>query len=250
MQPGSTTLPYGYSIRSSPNVSFLVYMRYLPAPMKVLSVAVAQPRMVDWLAGQVPTGIYKLPVEGRVTLRRLNFDGDRQADLTVHGGPLKAVYCYPIEHYEFWKRELTTDDLPMASFGENLTTEGLLEDTVHLGDRFAIGTAEVIVTQPRIPCFKLGIKFHSPDIIRRFLASGRTGFYLKVEREGEVGTGDEITPLSQDHRAISISSVNHLYTAKHYTSDDAAVVKTVQQIDVFPQDWKDYLTDQLTLRTN
>jgi len=217
--------------------------------MRVLSLAVAQPRMVDWNGGRIPTGIYKQAVQGRILLRRLNFDGDRQADLTVHGGPLKAAYCYPIEHYAFWKSELGIDDLPVGSFGENLTTEGLLEDSVHLGDRFAIGSAEVIVTQPRIPCFKLAIKFHSPDIIRRFLASGRTGFYLKVEREGDVAAGDEITPLSQDSRAISISQVNRLYMAKHYTSDDAATVKTLQQIDVFPQDWKDYLADQLTLRT-
>src|SRR6266849_8033073 len=146
--------------------------------MKLASVNVGLPREVTWHGKIVTTGIYKQPVEGRVRLRKLNLDGDRQADLTVHGGEHKAVYCYPVEHYAYWKRELPGRDLPMAIFGENFTTEGLLEDSVHLGDRFSVGSAEVIVTQPRRPRYKLGIRFQADDMVRRFLASARTGFYV------------------------------------------------------------------------
>ena len=127
--------------------------------MKVISVNVGLPREVTWHGRSVSTGIYKEPIEGRVVVRKLNLDGDRQADLTVHGGEQKAVYCYPSEHYGYWKRELPEQELPMAVFGENFTTEGLLEDSVHLGDRFAVGSAEFVVTQPRLPCYKLGIRF-------------------------------------------------------------------------------------------
>src|SRR5271154_4191048 len=140
----------------------------------------------------INTGIFKEPVEGRVALRKLNLDGDRQADLTVHGGEYKAVYAYPLEHYAYWTQELPGTELPLGAFGENFTMTGLLEDSVHLGDRFSVGTAEVIVTQPRLPCYKLGIRFESDDMARRFLASNRMGFYFAVTREGELAAGDEI----------------------------------------------------------
>ncbi len=143
---------------------------------KIISVNVGLPRLVVWRGATVSTGIFKSPVEGRVYLRTLNLEGDRQSDLSVHGGPLKAVYAYPSEHYDYWRAELPEMELPWGMFGENLTTEGLSEETVKIGDRFRIGEAELTVTQPRLPCHKLGIKFKRTDIIRRFLASGRTGF--------------------------------------------------------------------------
>lgn len=122
------------------------------------------------------TGIYKEPVTGRVALRKLNLDGDRQADLSVHGGADKAVYCYPVAHYDSWKAELPGCDLPFGIFGENFTIDGLSEDSIHVGDRLAIGSAEVVVTQPRLPCYKLGVRFESDDMVKRFLSNRRTGF--------------------------------------------------------------------------
>src|SRR6202023_3543304 len=159
---------------------------------KIVSVNIGLPRHVIWHGHEVTTGIFKEPFEGRLFLRKLNLDGDRQADLTVHGGEHKAVYCYPQEHYAYWKKELPGYDLTRGNFGENFTTEGLLEDSIHIGDRFSIGSAEIVVTQPRLPCYKLGIRFQSDAMVKRFLASKRSGFYLAVTREGEVGAGDEI----------------------------------------------------------
>src|SRR4051794_16081274 len=166
--------------------------------MKIASLNVGLPVEVTWRGRKVTTGIYKEPVAGRVHLRKLNLDGDRQADLTVHGGKDKAVYCYPLKHYEYWKRELPGVQLHAAAFGENFTTDGLLEDAVHLGDRFSVGSAEVVVTQPRLPCYKLGVKFRSDDMVKRFFASRRTGFYLAVAREGDVGAGDELQLIAPD----------------------------------------------------
>lgn len=160
---------------------------------------------------QVPTGIFKTPVHNRVQMRSMNLDGDRQADLVNHGGRDKAVYAYPSEHYPYWKGELGCAGLPWGSFGENLTVAGLLENDVCLGDRFQIGTAEVVVTQPRIPCFKLNLKFQRDDMAKRFLASRRTGFYLRVLREGEVGAGDEIVRLHRDENRISIADAMKFY---------------------------------------
>ena len=172
------------------------------------------PRDVTWHGKNVTTAIFKHPVEGRVALGKLNLDGDRQADLSVHGGEHKAVYCYPIEHYDYWKRELLREDLPLAIFGENFTTEGILEETIHLGDHLSVGSAQVVVTQPRLPCYKLGVRFQSDDMVKRFLASGRTGFYLAVTREGEVGAGDEITVMSRDPNAVPVSEITRLFLAK------------------------------------
>src|SRR5690348_6859690 len=165
---------------------------------KIISINVGLPRIVMSDGKPVSTGIFKEPVAGRVMLRTLNLDGDRQADLSVHGGPSKAVYVYPAEHYDFWKSELPEMNLPWGMFGENFTTTGLLETEINIGDKFRIATAEVMVTQPRMPCYKLGLKFGRPDIIKRFLQSERTGFYLAVLKEGEVGAGDEFEPLARD----------------------------------------------------
>jgi MOSC domain-containing protein YiiM len=213
--------------------------------MRVVSVNTGLPREVTSHGRNVTTGIYKQPVGGRVVLRRLNLDGDGQADLSVHGGAHKAVYCYPLAHYGYWKGELPGRDLPTAIFGENFTTEGLLENAVHLGDRFSVGSAEVIVTQPRLPCYKLGIRFESDDMVKRFLASGRTGFYLGVTREGEVGAGDEIALLARDPQAVSIAEITRLYVAQSYSQQDADVVRRAMQVAALPESWKEYLRERL-----
>src|ERR1044072_2465475 len=161
----------------------------------------------------VSTGIFKAPVAGRVMMRTLNLDGDRQADLSVHGGPEKAVYVYPSEHYEFWKHELPDMDLPWGIFGENFTTTGLLETEVNIGDKFRIGMAEVMVTQPRMPCYKLGIRFGRVDIIKRFLVSESTGFYLSVLKEGEVGAGDEFELMRKNSSGVRVVDVTRLYSS-------------------------------------
>jgi MOSC domain-containing protein YiiM len=162
--------------------------------MQILSVNVGQPREVTDAAGnRVVTSIYKSPVSGGIRVRELNIDGDRQSDLVKHGGPLRAVYMYPSEHYAFWRTELPGTDLPWGAFGENLTIEGLVEDDVRIGDRLRVGSSELVVTRPRKPCYKLGIRLGQRDIVTRFRASGRSGFYLSVACEGELRAGDAIT---------------------------------------------------------
>jgi len=184
--------------------------------MRVISVNVGQPREVVWKGRTVLTSIFKEPVAGRIVARRLNLDGDRQSDRFVHGGLEKAIYVYPVEHYRYWRAQFPTMDLPWGMFGENLTTEGLEEKTVHIGDQFRVGSATVVVTRPRLPCYKLGLKFQRDDILKRFLQSGLTGFYLAVLEEGEVAAGDPITLLERDEDAVSVSDVVGLY----YTSEE------------------------------
>src|SRR2546427_4358772 len=168
--------------------------------MRVVSVNASLPKAVEWRGRKVTTAIFKEPVEGRVRIRRTGLVGDRQADPSVHGGPTKAVYAYPSEHYPFWRRELGRADLPWGSFGENLTTEGLDERTLRVGDRMRVGSVVLEVTQPRMPCYKLGIRFGRLDMTRRFLASGRSGFYLPGLEEGDVAAGDPIELLGTDPR--------------------------------------------------
>lgn len=215
--------------------------------MKLFSVNTGLPRDVIWHGITVSTGIFKEPVRGRVQLRKLNLDGDRQADLTVHGGADKAVYCYPIAHYEYWKRELPDRDLPAGVFGENFTADVPLEDAVHIGDRFAVGSAEVVVTQPRLPCYKLGIKFDSDHMVKRFLASGRTGFYFSVSREGEVGTGDEMTRIAHDPDAVPVSEITRLYIAKRFSPDDVRWVQRALAAEALPESWKEYFRRRLAM---
>ena len=172
--------------------------------MKLVSLQVGLPRKIRWRGTPVSTGILKKPVAGRIMLHRNNLDGDRQADLTVHGGWDKAVYVYPSEHYAYWRQQLPGIDLPYGSFGENFTTEGLIEDSVHLGDRFRIGGAVVEVTQPRMPCYKLGIRFKRADMPKRFHTSGRCGFYLAVLQAGEVGAGDSFERIRRNDGEVSV----------------------------------------------
>jgi MOSC domain-containing protein YiiM len=213
--------------------------------MKIVSLNVGLPREVAWHGHVVTTGIFKEPVKGRVVLRKLDLDGDRQADLTVHGGEYKAVYCYPLEHYEYWKKELPGRDLPMGVFGENFTTEGMLEGSVYLGDRFSVGSAEVIVTQPRLPCYKLGLRFQSDDMVKRFLASGRMGFYLAVSREGKVAASDEMKAISRDSNAVPVSAITQLYVAKRYNEADVRIARRALTVDALPESWKEYFRERL-----
>lgn len=173
--------------------------------MRIISVNVGRPQSIPSEGEAVLTSIFKTPVVGRVLVRTLNLDGDEQSDLRVHGGPNKAVYLYPSEHYDFWRRQLPDLAFPWGAFGENLTIEGLLEDDVRVGDHLRIGTAEFIVTQPRQPCYKLGIRFDRPDMVKRFYRSGRSGFYVSVFREGEIGSGDaiELHPAAGDRPTIT-----------------------------------------------
>jgi len=204
--------------------------------MKIISVNVGLPRPVLWKGRRIMTGIFKDPVEGRVKVRKLNLDGDGQADLSVHGGSHKAVYVYPSEHYPFWRNELELEDLPWGSFGENLTAEGLWEDEVHVGDRFRIGTAEVVVTQPRMPCFKLALRFDRDDIVETFLESGRPGFYVAVEKEGEVGAGDAMERIHEDENGVSVVDVVRLYLDKDGSDPD--LLRRAVKVEALPESWR------------
>jgi MOSC domain-containing protein YiiM len=211
--------------------------------MKLLSVNVGLPREVEWDGRIIRTSIFKAPVAGRVHVRKINLDGDEQSDLTVHGGVDKAVYVYPSEHYAFWRDQLPQADLSWGAFGENFTTQGALDDNaVHIGDRFRIGAAEFVVTQPRIPCFKLGIRFGRADMVKRFLHSGRNGFYLAVAREGEVMAGDSIQVLARDENGVTIADIVQLYTA------DAAkqhLLQRVSELPSLPESWRGYFRKRL-----
>ncbi|HKB62363.1 MAG TPA: MOSC domain-containing protein [Burkholderiales bacterium] len=210
--------------------------------MKLVSINVGLPREVQWHGKTVLTSIFKAPVAGLVKVGRLNLEGDRQSDLNVHGGADKAVYVYPAEHYAFWRAELPGADLPWGAFGENLTTEGLMEDGVHIGDRFRIGSAELAVTQPRMPCFKLGIRFGRPDMVKRFLRSGRTGFYLAVTREGEVAAGDAVAPIALHELAISVAEIVGLYSADAANQD---LLRKASELSALPEGWRDYFRKRL-----
>ena len=217
--------------------------------MRLRSVNCGLPREVDWHGTAVTTSIFKEPVSGRVRLRTLNLDGDRQSDLRVHGGEHKAVYCYPVQHYEYWKEELPGRELPMGVFGENFTIEsGPDEDSAYIGDRFSVGTAEVVVTQPRLPCYKLGIRFGTDEMVKWFLASGRTGFYLAVTREGEVGAGDELTLISREAKSIPISAITRLYVAKDYSDEDLRQVERARELSALPDSWKQWLYERVNRR--
>jgi MOSC domain-containing protein YiiM len=205
--------------------------------MKLLSIQVGLPREVRWQRRTVSTGIFKEPVQGPVMMRRLNLDGDRQADLSVHGGTHKAVYVYPGEHYGPWRAELPGVALPWGAFGENFTTDGLVEDEVHIGDRMRIGEAEVLVTQPRMPCFKLGIRFGDPEMVNRFLESRRSGFYLAVLREGRVEAGDAFELIGQDPNLVTVDDVNRLFLGE----PDNDTLARALQVEALPEDWKIHL---------
>jgi len=211
-------------------------------PVKILSLHVARPKRVVYQGNTISTGIFKQPLSGPVRLRTLNLDGDRQADLSVHGGPNKAVYGYPSEHYAFWREELRGIDLPWGMFGENFTTTGLAEDDLHVGDRFQIGSAIVVVRQPRTPCYKLAARFRRDDILERFLLSGRSGFYFSVEQEGSVESGDAFKLLERNRDGILISEVNRLIAHDRYNS---SLLNKAVATPALPEHWRDLFSERL-----
>ena len=212
--------------------------------MRVLSVNAGLPREVTWRGKPVTTGIYKEPADGRVPVRRLNLDGDRQADLRVHGGPDKAVYAYSSEFYELWSRERPELELGPGTFGENLTTEGLVDTQVSVGDRFRVGTAELLVTRPRLPCFNLGIRMGSDAFVTEFLERGLLGFYLAVAREGDVAAGDPIIEVARDPRGFRVTEVARLFARDR---DDVEGLRRAAALDVLPESWRDHFARRLSV---
>ena len=210
--------------------------------MKLISLNVGIPRQVTYKSELVTTGIFKEPIHHRAILRKLNLDGDKQADLTVHGGLDKAVYSYPAEHYGHWQKELPGMYLSWGMFGENFTTEGLFEDNVNIGDQFQIGSAIVIATQPRMPCYKLGVKFGRMDIVKRFLASGLTGIYFKVLQEGEVGAGDVIKLIRRDDNNVTVKDVIRIYSVD---KDDVQTLERAIKVKDLPDGWRSHFIEQL-----
>jgi MOSC domain-containing protein YiiM len=205
--------------------------------MKVLSVNVGLPRNVLYNGQIINTAIFKDPVKGPIMLRKLNLDGDRQADLTVHGGIDKAVYSYPVEHYDYWGKQFPDTDLMWGMFGENFTTEGLLEDAVNVGDQFQIGSAMLVATQPRMPCYKLGVRFGRMDVIRRFMTSGRPGIYFKILKEGEVKTGDKIKNIKRDKNNVTVKDIVSLYISKNHI-DIIEMMRRAIKIRDLPEGWR------------
>ena len=214
---------------------------------KLISVNVGLPRVVISNGDPVSTGIFKEPVAGRVMLRTLNLDGDGQADLSVHGGPSKAVYVYPSEHYDYWRNELPDIDLPWGMFGENFTSAGLFETELNIGDKFGVGSAVVAVTEPRMPCYKLALKFGRPDIVKRFLASERTGFYFSVLREGDVAAGDSIQLMERSEYSLKVSDVTRLYTREKHNTE---LVRRAIEVEALPESWRSYFQQRLAKLTD
>jgi MOSC domain-containing protein YiiM len=214
--------------------------------MKLISVNVSLPRVVSAHGKEIESGIFKVPVSGPVVVNKLNLQGDGQADLSVHGGPDKAVYLYSWENILHWKKALQRDDLGPASFGENLTVEGFAETEVAIGDEFAIGTARFVVTQPRLPCFKLALALETPSIPKTFLESGRTGFYLRVLQEGTLQAGDLIYPLpSREPERVTIAEFVELYRRKRATRDQ---IRKILSLGALPRSWKEWLISRGRLR--
>lgn len=210
--------------------------------MKIVSVNVGRPREIDWKGKTIRTSIFKEPVQGRVRLEALNFVGDEQADLSVHGGPQKAVYGYASEHYDFWRQELPGVHLPWGAFGENLTTEGLLEEEINIGNRYQLGSAVVMVTQPRIPCYKLGVRFGRDDIVKRFLKSGRPGFYFSVIHEGEVGAGDALELVYREGADVTVADILRLYVTD---KQNLSLTQRAVQVAALADGWRDYFQRRL-----
>jgi MOSC domain-containing protein YiiM len=210
--------------------------------MRIVSLNAGVPRTVISHGRAVTTGIFKSPVQGPVMLRRFNLDGDRQADLENHGGRDKAVYAYPSEHYEFWRQEFPGMELHWGMFGENLTTEGLNEENACIGDHFRIGEAVVKVTQPRIPCYKLGIRFGRDDMVKRFLASRRSGIYFSVQEEGLIDAGDAIERIHRSEHGITVAEINRVFVTG---SEDLDALRRIVRLEILPSGLQNDFMQQL-----
>ncbi len=204
--------------------------------MKLRSVNVSHPQEILFNGQIISTGIFKEAVSGRVILRSLNLDGDGQGDLSVHGGADKAVYAYSIENYHYWQQQLDRNDFVDGQFGENFTVEGMPEDKIHIGDVFRIGGALVEVTQPRVPCFKLGLKMGLPHFPKMFLRSERSGFYLRVLEEGEVGAGDIIERVKVGPEQVTVREIHHLL---YFDNKNLAGAKKVLRIPALSARWRE-----------
>jgi len=206
--------------------------------MNIVSVNVGLPLKVVWKGITVQTAIFKEPVAGAVAIRELNLDGDQQADLTVHGGLEKAVYAYPAEHYQYWREQLSDASLSWGAFGENLTISGLREDTVHIGDLLKVGCAVLRVTQPRMPCYKLQLRFNRDDMIKRFLVSGRSGFYFSVANPGDVAAGSRVEILDRDPGGVTVADIVSLYLGQ---KRDLELLQRAMKATSLPMNWKNQL---------
>ncbi len=204
--------------------------------MKLISINVGLPQLISWKGREFETGIFKSRTEGSVNVQFLNLNGDRQADLSVHGGPNKAVYAYPIEHYPYWQEFLSLPSLEMGAMGENVTLEGLKETDICVGDILGIGSAEFVVTQPRIPCFKLEAKFKRDDLVKAFLRSGLSGFYFAVRKEGQIQAGDPVQILSREPQQISIADFNRMQSHEFVDQD---LLRRALQIEAITEGWRD-----------
>jgi MOSC domain-containing protein YiiM len=213
--------------------------------MQLIAVSVGRPQSAQWRGKSIETSIFKTSMAGPVMVRTLNLDGDHQADLRVHGGVEKAVYGYPAEHYPYWREQLG-EELLWGAFGENLTTTGLDEDNLHIGDRLRVGGAELVVTQPRLPCFKLGVRFGRSDMVKRFLSSGRTGFYFAVVREGPVAAGDPIKVIARDPRGVTVADITRIATSDKH---DLATLRRAVAVPALAEGWRTAFAEQLAAAT-
>lgn len=211
--------------------------------MKVLSVNVGLPRRIKFQRQNISTGIFKSPVGRRVKLGRMNFEGDKQVDLKVHGGEYKAVYSYPSEHYSYWRTKLERSNLPFGMFAENLTTEGMFEDEVNIGDEFKVGSARLVATQPRMPCYKLGSRFGNMNRVKEFMASGRPGIYFKVHDEGEIGPGDGIELIRKDENRVTVKDKVKLYLRSN-TGEESNTIRRGLRIKYLPNGWRTHFESQ------
>jgi len=209
---------------------------------KVISVNVGQPREVLWKGTRVSTSIFKSPVDGSIDAKTLNLHGDRQSDLAVHGGPYKAIYGYPSEHYLYWRNHLPESELPWGAFGENLTTQGLFEDDLHIGDQLRIGSVLLMVTQPRMPCYKLTIRFDRDDMIKRFIDSHTSGFYFSVVEEGQLAAGSSIEVVHRDPAAVSVADITRLYY--NHGRGESDLLRQAIHLEALPASWRDYLRER------
>ena len=214
--------------------------------IKVVSVNVGLPKQISYGMRQVVTSTFKEPIEGRVKVTTLNLDGDAQADLSVHGGLDKAIYSYSEEHYKYWKEVYPTIVMPFGMFGENLTTQGLNEDTVNIGDQYQIGSSRLVVTQPRMPCYKLGIKFGRMDILEKFINSQRPGIYYKVLQEGDLGAGDNIILLYKDKNNVTINDIVSLYLNDRHDKENISKMKKATKLKSLPESWKIYFSQKIS----